>query len=198
MLWEPTEREQDVLRELMDTETQEEVADRLGLSPRTVHYHINSLLRKARVKSQKRLLVEAIRLRYIYPFAGRGKPKSYYEWDVTEREKTILKAMLDFETQEEVAKAIGISPRTLRTHLRNLLRKARVQSQKRLLIEAIRGRFCDPFAGVYVPMKNFRRREDDKRGNNGKSLLDYHRRLRQAKEEASAADTASDTASDAS
>lgn len=52
---------------------------------------------------------------------------------LTERERELLDHLLAGKTSKETAKALGISPRTVDAHRRNLLRKFGVGSTKALL-----------------------------------------------------------------
>jgi len=52
---------------------------------------------------------------------------------LTDREKQVLEQVLAGSTSKEIARALGMSPRTAETHRRNLLRKLEVGSVKELL-----------------------------------------------------------------
>ena len=57
---------------------------------------------------------------------------------LTPREIEILTAMASGRTPEEIARVLGMSPNTLRTHSQNILTKLRVHSRMEALVLAIR------------------------------------------------------------
>jgi two-component system response regulator FixJ len=53
---------------------------------------------------------------------------------LTERERDVLKQILMGSTSKEVARELGVSPRTVEAHRRNLLRKLEIGTVKELMV----------------------------------------------------------------
>ena len=75
-----TDREQDVLRELIDGCTNEEIAEKLGVTVDTVKYHIRNLLGKTGYENRLSLAVNANTLGVVVNEKGRhGRPSDKNE-----------------------------------------------------------------------------------------------------------------------
>jgi len=57
---------------------------------------------------------------------------------LTPRERAILNCLVEGRTTAEIAEALAISPLTVRTHIRNMLTKTRVNSRVQLVARAVR------------------------------------------------------------
>jgi DNA-binding NarL/FixJ family response regulator len=57
--WQPTTRQADVLRYILEGLANKEIASRMGLSPRTIEVHVTALFDKAGVDSRARLVARA-------------------------------------------------------------------------------------------------------------------------------------------
>jgi DNA-binding NarL/FixJ family response regulator len=68
-------RERDVLRFLAEGLSSKEIAERLGLSPRTVENHRASISRRTGLRSVAQLTLHAVRLGLV-PVSGAGQPAS--------------------------------------------------------------------------------------------------------------------------
>lgn len=60
-----TRREIQVLRELVEGDTNQEIADKLGISANAVHHHINNMLKKTGFKSRVKLAVTVRKLGFV-------------------------------------------------------------------------------------------------------------------------------------
>ncbi len=61
----PTLRELDTLRWIGEGKTDKEIAATLGLSEKTVHHHVHSLLNKLNAKNRTHAVVKALRIGLI-------------------------------------------------------------------------------------------------------------------------------------
>lgn len=92
-----------------------EVAQRLGISPGTVASHIQEIFNRKQAHSVRdlRATVEVSRL-----------PKN-----LTNRQSMILSAIVIGKSNKEIAEEIGISDRTVDTHIHHMLRRLNVKSR---------------------------------------------------------------------
>jgi DNA-binding NarL/FixJ family response regulator len=58
--------------------------------------------------------------------------------DVTRREADVLRALASGATTPQIAAQLCVSPLTVRTHIRNLLRKKNLHNQRQLALFAVR------------------------------------------------------------
>jgi FixJ family two-component response regulator len=78
---------------------------------------------------------------------------SFSAWQVlTRREGEILNELLSGETNKEIARRLGLSPRTVETHRLNIMKKANVKSIAQLMLNVLQpnleskssGKICPP------------------------------------------------------
>lgn len=62
------------------------------------------------------------------------------DYDLTDRERDVLQAMVDGDSQKEIAYRLNISPTTVNTHIRSLYRKLHVHSGTAAVAKALRER----------------------------------------------------------
>lgn len=65
-------------------------------------------------------------------------PESTHEWDLTDREIDILSLMADGLTADMVADVLHISPHTVKTHQRNMLKKSGCANGIHLVAQSMR------------------------------------------------------------
>ncbi len=68
------------------------------------------------------------------------------DYEITEREREVLQAMVDGDSQKEIANRLHISATTVNTHIRSLYRKLHVHSGTAAVAKALRERLL-PDAG---------------------------------------------------
>jgi DNA-binding NarL/FixJ family response regulator len=78
-------------------------------------------------------LDECILERMIHSYLGQIAENVF---DLTEREKDVLKRISRGSTNQEVAKSLGISPYTINTHLKNIFHKLNVHSRHGMVAKA--------------------------------------------------------------
>ncbi len=85
--------------------------------------------------SVARTLLEAVRRQHT-PAGGNAPARL----DLTEREREVLRGLVDGLSYKLVADALGISTNTVRTHIKTLYRKLQVQNVGEAVSRAVRGR----------------------------------------------------------
>ena len=91
-------------------------------------------VRRAREHLVERMLAAADRLRALGSDTGRPAPVS----PLTAQEKRILRLFAQGNASAAVARALGISPHTLRNHLHHINRKLRTHSRLEAVTHAIK------------------------------------------------------------
>lgn len=105
------------------------------------------LKRSASSQLKEALETVAAGRRYLHPLAadelvemvtaGHSLDEDVYE-SLTRREKQVFKLLAEGKTSREIAKYLGISPKTAMTHRTNLMAKLQVHSRTELIRYAIR------------------------------------------------------------
>ena len=70
-------------------------------------------------------------------YAGGGNAEHLYGQGLTQRELQVLRLLANGTGTRQGAKALGISPNTLRTHVQNLLQKLGVHSRLEAVLEGV-------------------------------------------------------------
>jgi DNA-binding NarL/FixJ family response regulator len=60
------------------------------------------------------------------------------ENDLTAREKEILTLLIDGQTNEKIAENLFISPRTVRSHIKNIYSKLQVHNRAEVVAKALK------------------------------------------------------------
>jgi DNA-binding CsgD family transcriptional regulator len=80
----------------------------------------------------------AIAGKVLRMFARLARPR--VDHGLTDREREILQLLVEERSQKQIAHALGLSPHTVDTHLRNIYAKLRVHSRGGAVARALRDR----------------------------------------------------------
>jgi two-component system nitrate/nitrite response regulator NarL len=113
-----TEREDEVYGLLVTGIDTAEIATRLEITTAGVKSHIGSIFRKLGVTNRAAAISLAL-----------GPPREVATEGLTERQAQVLRLVADGLTTTEVARALWLSPSTVRFHLHSAYRALRVRSR---------------------------------------------------------------------
>jgi DNA-binding NarL/FixJ family response regulator len=85
-----------------------------------------------------RTLLEVVRTSAARGSAARGDKAGAAELDLTERERDVLRCLVEGRSYKEVADQLGISSETVRSHIKGIYRKLQVHSVAAAVSRAIR------------------------------------------------------------
>lgn len=111
-----TRRENEILRLLADQERCRQIAAHLGIAELTVRKHRANICAKLGLTSSAGLIAYALQPRPL-------QLPARLEQQLTPREQQILHAIGGGLTSKQVARQLGISPRTVEKHRENCMRK---------------------------------------------------------------------------
>jgi FixJ family two-component response regulator len=136
-----TAREREVLQGVVDDKKSKQIADRLGVSRKTVDFHRANLMSKLRASSIVRLVKIAIiegAVTLESTDASRERWQARMQ-SLHAREKEVLREIVDEKSSQEIALQLNISRKTVDFHRANLMRKLQARSLVHLIRMAVTG-----------------------------------------------------------
>lgn len=106
----------------------EEIASTLGLTVRTVKYHISGILGATGTHNRIELIAAHGRSTHV----GQ-RPEGLRNRIETERQRAVYDLLVEGHTGPDVARRLGITPRTVKFHSQALLEQTGVATQARLV-----------------------------------------------------------------
>lgn len=123
-----TERERHVLMRLAEGESNRQIAKNLSITPSTARTHTRNVLTKLGVSSRVLAIASAQPVQVSIP-ALVPQPVPADPVDaLTRREREVLGCMVEVLARASIAARLGVSPNTVRTHVRHILAKLGVHS----------------------------------------------------------------------
>jgi len=74
---------------------------------------------------------------------GKGKKNSSLEYDLTEREISVLRLVADGKTNKDIANVLDLSEKTVKNHVRNIFHKLHIYTRTQAAVLAIRKGIID-------------------------------------------------------
>lgn len=121
-----------MISEILETKTRE-VTPRLVTFPSGQRYTVESSARSQ--KGPKRwlvLLLDPVRESSL------DEQSAFERWPFTERENDVAKLVVRGMSNEAIARDIGVSPETVKTHVRNIFEKSGTHSRAEFLAAVLR------------------------------------------------------------
>lgn len=113
-------------------------AQEMWLAPSTARGHAKQLQRRWRARSLPHLVALAIRYGHLPPPRPEpGDPHARQRSRITPGEVRVLRWLPWGHTDAQIAAALGLSPETVRTHMRNLRDRWKCRSRTYLMATAV-------------------------------------------------------------
>lgn len=123
---------------LLEGKSEKEIAERLGLSPATVHQYVTALYRHFGVRSRAQLLARALQqlgLEYLDVILSATQSGPAL---LSPRLQATLVCLLEGDSEKGVAERLGLSPTTVHQYVSALYRRFGVASRAQLLGQVLR------------------------------------------------------------